>query len=73
MDMDGFQADTEEDEDDDDCVIVDVQPGKGGKIIASSPLAGDRSQKGEHSGAGTVAKPGAGFLPQFLQALCSFL
>lgn len=31
MDMDGFQADTEEDEDDDDCIIVDVQPGKGGK------------------------------------------
>ncbi|KFV94334.1 Chromatin assembly factor 1 subunit A, partial [Eurypyga helias] len=26
--MDGFQADTEEDEDDDDCMIVDVQPGK---------------------------------------------
>ena len=30
--MDGFQADTEEDEEDDDCVIVDIQPGKGGKI-----------------------------------------
>uniref|UniRef100_A0A8C3NI04 Uncharacterized protein n=1 Tax=Geospiza parvula TaxID=87175 RepID=A0A8C3NI04_GEOPR len=29
--MDGFQADTEEDEEDDDCMIVDVQPGKGGK------------------------------------------
>ncbi|NXL95533.1 CAF1A factor, partial [Alectura lathami] len=28
MEMDGFQADTEEDEDDDDCMIVDVQPGK---------------------------------------------
>ncbi|NXR36205.1 CAF1A factor, partial [Zosterops hypoxanthus] len=27
-DMDGFQADTEEDEEDDDCMIVDVQPGK---------------------------------------------
>ncbi|NXY11656.1 CAF1A factor, partial [Pteruthius melanotis] len=26
--MDGFQADTEEDEEDDDCMIVDVQPGK---------------------------------------------
>ncbi|KGL74371.1 Chromatin assembly factor 1 subunit A, partial [Tinamus guttatus] len=25
---DGFQADTEEDEEDDDCMIVDVQPGK---------------------------------------------
>lgn len=29
--LDGFQADTEEDEEDDDCMIVDVQPGKGGK------------------------------------------
>ncbi|NWR07651.1 CAF1A factor, partial [Paradoxornis webbianus] len=27
-DMDGFQADTEEDEEDDDCMIVDVLPGK---------------------------------------------
>ncbi|NWV67867.1 CAF1A factor, partial [Malurus elegans] len=26
--MDGFQADTEEDEEDDDCMIVDVQPAK---------------------------------------------
>lgn len=30
--MDGFQADTEEDEEDDDCMIVDIQPGKGGEI-----------------------------------------
>lgn len=30
--MDGFQADTEEDEEDDDCMIVDIQPVKGGKI-----------------------------------------
>ncbi|NXU99403.1 CAF1A factor, partial [Cettia cetti] len=29
--LDGFQADTEEDEEDDDCMIVDVQPGKGGQ------------------------------------------
>ncbi|NXO61203.1 CAF1A factor, partial [Phainopepla nitens] len=28
---DGFQADTEEDEEDDDCMIVDVQPGKATK------------------------------------------
>ncbi|XP_075031325.1 chromatin assembly factor 1 subunit A isoform X2 [Calonectris borealis] len=26
--MDGFQADTEEDEEDDDCMIVDIQPGR---------------------------------------------
>ncbi|XP_009999188.1 PREDICTED: chromatin assembly factor 1 subunit A [Chaetura pelagica] len=32
VEMDGFQADTEEDEEDDDCMIVDIQPGKGGKI-----------------------------------------
>lgn len=29
--MDGFQADTEEDEEDDDCMIVDIQPGRGGE------------------------------------------
>lgn len=47
--MDGFQADTEEDEEDDDCMIVDVQPGKGGKQNGSQAL-------GRHSpqGAGTV-------------------
>ncbi|XP_030322058.1 chromatin assembly factor 1 subunit A [Calypte anna] len=28
VEMDGFQADTEEDEEDDDCMIVDIQPGK---------------------------------------------
>ncbi|NWI97011.1 CAF1A factor, partial [Pitta sordida] len=28
VEMDGFQADTEEDEEDDDCMIVDVQPAK---------------------------------------------
>lgn len=47
--MDGFQADTEEDEEDDDCMIVDVQPGKGGKGNGYQAL-------GRHSpkGAGTV-------------------
>ncbi|KAM4883850.1 chromatin assembly factor 1 subunit A [Sylvia borin] len=35
-DMDGFQADTEEDEEDDDCMIVDVQPGKGSTASESS-------------------------------------
>ncbi|XP_039589603.1 chromatin assembly factor 1 subunit A [Passer montanus] len=34
--MDGFQADTEEDEEDDDCMIVDVQPGKGSTASESS-------------------------------------
>ncbi|NXU20792.1 CAF1A factor, partial [Pardalotus punctatus] len=34
--MDGFQADTEEDEEDDDCMIVDVQPGKGCTASESS-------------------------------------
>ncbi|XP_077644935.1 chromatin assembly factor 1 subunit A [Lonchura striata] len=34
--MDGFQADTEEDEEDDDCMIVDVQPGKGSTAPESS-------------------------------------
>ncbi|NWZ87401.1 CAF1A factor, partial [Poecile atricapillus] len=34
--MDGFQADTEEDEEDDDCMIVDVQPAKGSTASESS-------------------------------------
>ncbi|NXD31169.1 CAF1A factor, partial [Spelaeornis formosus] len=33
--MDGFQADTEEDEEDDDCMIVDVLPGKGGEEMGT--------------------------------------
>jgi len=41
MEMDGFQADTEEDEDDDDCMIVDVQPCKGGEKILDSRLLAD--------------------------------
>ncbi|NWH41049.1 CAF1A factor, partial [Chloropsis hardwickii] len=36
QEMDGFQADTEEDEEDDDCMIVDVQPGKGSTASESS-------------------------------------
>ncbi|KAM9516042.1 chromatin assembly factor 1 subunit A [Guaruba guarouba] len=32
--MDGFQADTEEDEEDDDCMIVDIQPGKDSTVAA---------------------------------------
>ncbi|XP_061322912.1 chromatin assembly factor 1 subunit A [Pezoporus flaviventris] len=32
--MDGFQADTEEDEEDDDCIIMDIQPGKDSTVAA---------------------------------------
>lgn len=32
--MDGFQADTEEDDEDDDCMIVDIQPGKDSTVAA---------------------------------------
>ncbi|XP_054031014.1 chromatin assembly factor 1 subunit A [Dryobates pubescens] len=35
--MDGFQADTEEDEEDDDCMIVDVQPGKASTLTPPEP------------------------------------
>ncbi|NXQ59042.1 CAF1A factor, partial [Anthoscopus minutus] len=38
--MDGFQADTEEDEEDDDCMIVDVQPGK---VSTASESSGTRA------------------------------
>ncbi|XP_051495695.1 chromatin assembly factor 1 subunit A isoform X2 [Apus apus] len=34
VEMDGFQADTEEDEEDDDCMIVDIQPGKDSRLAA---------------------------------------
>lgn len=43
--MDGFQADTEEDEEDDDCMIVDIQPGKGGE---NKSVADTCSHKGEY-------------------------
>ncbi|XP_061871195.1 chromatin assembly factor 1 subunit A isoform X2 [Colius striatus] len=35
--MDGFQADTEEDEEDDDCMILDIQPGKGCPLAVTAP------------------------------------
>lgn len=58
--MDGFQADTEEDEEDDDCMIVDVQPGKGGQGNGFQAL-------GRHSlkGAGTVQAKLGVFCPFF--------
>ncbi|XP_075579621.1 chromatin assembly factor 1 subunit A isoform X1 [Pelecanus crispus] len=40
--MDGFQADTEEDEEDDDCMIVDIQPGKD-STLAVTETASDSS------------------------------
>ncbi|XP_062452119.1 chromatin assembly factor 1 subunit A isoform X2 [Rhea pennata] len=43
MEMDGFQADTEEDEEDDDCMIVDVQPGKDSMLAATESLAASKS------------------------------
>ncbi|XP_067169116.1 chromatin assembly factor 1 subunit A isoform X3 [Apteryx mantelli] len=43
VEMDGFQADTEEDEEDDDCMIVDVQPGKDSTLAATESLAASES------------------------------
>lgn len=46
--MDGFQADTEEDEEDDDCMIVDIQSGKGGEINRYQSLGRPCSHEGEY-------------------------
>ncbi|XP_050168565.1 chromatin assembly factor 1 subunit A isoform X1 [Myiozetetes cayanensis] len=51
VEMDGFQADTEEDEEDDDCMIVDVQPAK--DSTASEP-SGTRAAPQDTSPTDTV-------------------
>ncbi|XP_065714296.2 chromatin assembly factor 1 subunit A isoform X2 [Patagioenas fasciata] len=44
--MDGFQADTEEDEEDDDCMIVDVQPGQDSTLAATETGSGSSGTRG---------------------------
>ncbi|XP_029819732.1 chromatin assembly factor 1 subunit A, partial [Manacus vitellinus] len=51
VEMDGFQADTEEDEEDDDCMIVDVQPAK------DSPASECSGTRAAHQDTSRVSPP----------------
>uniref|UniRef100_A0A8C2TH80 Chromatin assembly factor 1 subunit A n=1 Tax=Coturnix japonica TaxID=93934 RepID=A0A8C2TH80_COTJA len=55
MEMDGFQADTEEDEDDDDCMIVDVQPCKDSTLTASETAPEPSATTAAHQDANMVS------------------
>ncbi|NXM54828.1 CAF1A factor, partial [Illadopsis cleaveri] len=54
-DMDGFQADTEEDEEDDDCMIVDVQPGKDILSFAGSTASESSGTRASHQDSSMVS------------------
>ncbi|NWR24901.1 CAF1A factor, partial [Emberiza fucata] len=53
--MDGFQADTEEDEEDDDCMIVDVQPGKDILSFAGSTASESSGTRAAHQDSSMVS------------------
>ncbi|NXN85777.1 CAF1A factor, partial [Bombycilla garrulus] len=53
--VDGFQADTEEDEDDDDCMIVDVQPGKDILSFAGSTASESSGTRAAHQDSSRVS------------------
>ncbi|NXO45271.1 CAF1A factor, partial [Locustella ochotensis] len=53
--MDGFQADTEEDEEDDDCMIVDVQPAKDILSFAGSTASESSGTRAAHQDSSTVS------------------
>ncbi|XP_063214419.1 chromatin assembly factor 1 subunit A [Chroicocephalus ridibundus] len=46
--MDGFQADTEEDEEDDDCMIVDIQPGKDSMLAVTKTASESSGTRAAH-------------------------
>ena len=55
MEMDGFQADTEEDEDDDDCMIVDVQPCKDSTLTVTETAPESSGTTAAHQDASMVS------------------
>ncbi|XP_042667085.1 chromatin assembly factor 1 subunit A isoform X1 [Centrocercus urophasianus] len=55
MEMDGFQADTEEDEDDDDCMIVDVQPCKDSTLTVTETAPESSGTAAAHQDANVVS------------------
>ncbi|XP_074020033.1 chromatin assembly factor 1 subunit A [Numenius arquata] len=55
--LDGFQADTEEDEEDDDCMIVDIQPGKGSTLADPEPASEPSGTRATHQDTSTVSPP----------------
>ncbi|KAM6231635.1 chromatin assembly factor 1 subunit A isoform 2-T2 [Spheniscus humboldti] len=53
--MDGFQADTEEDEEDDDCMIVDIQPVKGSTLAVTETPSEASGTRAAHQDASMVS------------------
>ncbi|XP_009470189.1 PREDICTED: chromatin assembly factor 1 subunit A [Nipponia nippon] len=57
--MDGFQADTEEDEEDDDCMIVDIQPGKDSTLAATETASESSGTRAAHRDTSMVSPSNA--------------
>ncbi|XP_037240236.1 chromatin assembly factor 1 subunit A isoform X1 [Falco rusticolus] len=55
VEMDGFQADTEEDEEDEDCMIVDIQPGKGSTLAVTETAPESSGTRATHQDTSMVS------------------
>ncbi|XP_074894169.1 chromatin assembly factor 1 subunit A [Buteo buteo] len=55
VEMDGFQADTEEDEEDDDCMIVDVRPGKDSMLAVAETASESCGTRAAHQDTSMVS------------------
>ncbi|XP_074783984.1 chromatin assembly factor 1 subunit A [Athene noctua] len=55
--MDGFQADTEEDEEDDDCLIVNIQPGKDSMLAVTETASESSERRTTHQDTSMVSPP----------------
>uniref|UniRef100_A0A8D0KT07 Chromatin assembly factor 1 subunit A n=1 Tax=Strix occidentalis caurina TaxID=311401 RepID=A0A8D0KT07_STROC len=55
--MDGFQADTEEDEEDDDCMIVNIQPGKDSTLTVTETASESSGRRATHQDTSMVSPP----------------
>ncbi|KAM9254760.1 chromatin assembly factor 1 subunit A isoform 2-T2 [Cariama cristata] len=53
--MDGFQADTEEDEEDEDCMIVDIQPGKDSTLAVTETASESSGTRATHQDTSMVS------------------
>ncbi|KAM6041826.1 chromatin assembly factor 1 subunit A isoform 2-T4 [Chlamydotis macqueenii] len=57
VEVDGFQADTEEDEEDDDCMIVDIQPGKDSTLGVTETVSESSGTDGAQQDTSVVSPP----------------
>ncbi|XP_075380687.1 chromatin assembly factor 1 subunit A isoform X1 [Mycteria americana] len=55
VEMDGFQADTEEDEEDDDCMIVDIRPGKDSPMAVTETASESSGTRAAHQDTSMVS------------------